>query len=93
MERFNKGEKSYYNEENARISKKKRAYFLFEKNNSIQDKDNINKNEILKSKKTHFNIKSTMIDTSKNSSLRPLFESKKENNIDFNNEPNKNEKV
>ena len=85
MERFNI---PFYKKENSKKSEKKRNIFLFGKNNSVEDKDNNKKNEIFKTKKTHFNMKSTLLDSTQNASFRPLLGSKKDNDIDINKEPN-----
>ena len=94
MERFNKGEKPFYDRESAQKSEKKRNHVLFGIKYSDHDEDNKNnnKNEILKTKKTHFNMKSNLFDLSKNVSFTPLLGNVKENNIDINNEKKNIEK-
>ena len=97
MDRFKRRESPFYDEdndnynnnENSQKPGKKRAHFLFGRKNSLQDKNNNNNkfNEILKTKKTHFNMKSTLFDSSKNSSLKPFLDTRKENNFVLNKEP------
>ena len=97
MDRFKRRESPFYDEdndnynnnENSQKPGKKRAHFLFGRKNSLQDKNNNNNkfNEILKTKKTHFNMKSTLFDSSKNSSLKPFLDTRKENNFQLNKEP------
>ena len=102
MDRFKRRESPFYDEdngnynnnENSQKSGKKRPHFIFGRKNSLQDKNNNNNkfNEILKTKKTHFNMKSTLFDSSKNSSLKPFLDSRKENNFELNKEPTNIEK-
>jgi len=89
LERFNKGgEEAFYDKENVQKPEKKRPHFLFRRKNSPKEN-----NPDLRAKKTHFNMKSTMFDSSKNISIRPLLESRKENKFDINNESSNNEKI
>lgn len=83
MERFKKEEeKSFFeNDNNEKLEEKK----LYGKKHSTQEKNNNKDNEGLKSKKTQFPLKSSFLDSSKNSSLRPFLESRKDNNIQINN--------